>query len=156
MSTYNVPVINGKYTFTAEEADIFSQLRGTGVTSDDLEFNICLTPETEDWRVLPEGELDFRNEFAATEKFSVIGKINTVYQQVEKSITLDLIIRNEAGNVVGISSLTEMWNVLVVDGLFKLDVTATPSIPGNYPVTLLINDDLAYTSTITIVEQQAN
>ena len=156
ISTNNVPVINGKYTFTAEEADVFTQIRGTGVTSDDLKFAVCLKPEAEDWTTLPDGELTSKTQFSATEKISVVGKIETTYQQVEKSITLDLIIRNEAGDVVGISSLTEMWNVLVVDGLFKLDISTTPSIPGNYSITLLINDDLAYTTAIAIVEQQTN
>ena len=151
-STNNVPVIiNTDKKFThAVQLKQFDLLPGTGVSAENLEFAPCLTPEAENWRELPDEEMDFRTTFISGEKASIIAKIDTVCQLVEKTIDTVFVVRNEAGEVIDVSSGSEQWNVLVVDNQFKLDIPVMPSVPGNYTVSVFINNGLAYTTAITI------
>ena len=69
---------------------------------------------------------------------------------IEEPIKAVFIIRNEAGDVVALTAETTAWNVLVKDGLFKLDLPTIPAVSGKYDVTLLLNNSTAYITTITI------
>lgn len=146
------PVFKGEYTHTAADAKPFASVDDMGITADDLEFKMCLEPDDEYWRYLDDDEIDFRSEYKANEKVSFIVKVNSGYEPVNKDLEAKFIIRNSAGDVIDISSTTEDWYEMIYKGLFKLELPSVPTEPGTYTVAVYLNNGIAHTTEITIVE----
>ena len=152
LSTNNVPVIyRCTTTYTANKVDVLDKLHSIGVSRNDLTFTMCQTPEVENWREIDNSNWDIRSTFTTNESISLIGQVKVQYDAtIEEPIEAVFIIRNEAGDVVALTAETTAWNVLVKDGLFKLDLPTIPAVSGKYDVTLLLNNSTAYITTITI------
>lgn len=159
------PVVpGGEYTFTLQPADGTAVLGGElhhkvadaasfsayGVTTESMEFRMCLTPSYSGWDRWSLSDSDYRTTFAPGENASFLIKRLVEYVHTDDTVTTLFVIRDENGNIISAETSSELWADMWIRGYCALDIPSIPQAPGNYTVSVFFNGALAQEVAFTI------
>lgn len=131
-----VTVLGGSFSAEAPAADNFV---GFGVSSHQMEFQMCKTPDIEDWNRNDLVEEDYKTEFTAGEKASFLVHLTVEYNVEYEDVTTLYIIRDVAGNLVSAQSQTRRWIDMWRSGYCELDIPSLPETAGEYTIEIYFN-----------------
>lgn len=140
-------VFNNTYSYTAAEAPQFSNYN---VTSDHMEFNMCKTPDVDDWDRFDLSASDYKTTFAIGEKASFLVRMRHEYNPSGDTIVTMFVIRDSDNNIVNISTSERTWLSMWYKNYCELDIPAMPSTAGNYTITVYFNGYFASERDFTI------
>lgn len=140
-------LLNGNFASTVPETVDFS---GYGVSSKDLYFSMCWTPDVADWSRYDLSDDDYTTVFAIGDKASFLVYVDTEYNISYDEIVTMYVIRDEAGKVISADTQTRQWIDMLYRGYCELDIPALPEVAGNYTVDIYFNGMAVTTESFTI------
>jgi len=142
-------VLGGVQSYTVEAPEEFEGYR---VTSDDMEFKMCLTPSNANWDRYDLSKSDYTTSFSAGENASFLVRLRKAYGTSKDSIETLFVIRDENGNIVSTATSTRTWSKMWYKNYCELDIPAIPQAPGNYTIQVYFNSAFAYEGAFTVTE----
>lgn len=142
-------LFNNTYSYTAPEAEKFS---GYYLTSDNLWFRMCRTPEKSGWNWDEIAAEDYTTTFKVGEKASFVIKIDKIYGISRNEITTMFVIRDANGTAVQVDTTSAAWSDMWYGGYGEMDIPNMPSTPGDYTITVYFNGAYAGSADFTMTE----
>lgn len=140
-------VLGGLYTYIAPEAPAF---KGYGVTAPYMLFSMCRTPNLENWTRNDLKISDYTTTFAPGERMSFVVRLRQEYSTSSDTIVTLYVIQDESGMPVSYSTESRTWTSMWYRGYGTFNVPPLPTTPGNYTISVYLNDQLAATHAFTI------
>lgn len=140
-------VFNSIYTFEVPEAEMFS---GYWVTAENMEFQMCRTPDWEDWDHSELEDSDYTTSFKADEKASFVVYMNCGYDTSSDDIVTMFVIRNAEGTPVLVETDTRSWTSMWYKRYCEMDIPQIPSEAGSYTIEVYFNGLYAGTQDFTV------
>ena len=141
-------IFGGSYTYTAPEAQAFSD---HGATSATMTFLMCKAPNKESWNRKDVAQSAYTTSFAAGEKAGFVIRVKAYGLSSQKIVPL-FVIRDAEGNLVSaetglVRTWTQMWDVY---GYSSLNIPSLPTESGSYTMEIYFNGSTAGTVAFTI------
>jgi len=141
-------VFDGSYTYTAAEPAAFE---GYNVSSEYMEFNMCKTPDVEDWDRYDLEAEDYTTSFAVGEKASFLVRMYREYNTSNDTIVTLFLIRDAEGNIVSMDTNERTWTSMWYRNYCELDIPSIPDVVGNYSISVYFNGSLAGERNFSVV-----
>lgn len=129
-------VFNDTHQYSTADAPRFSNYN---VTVENIEFNMCKTPDKADWDRMDLSAEDYKTEFVVGEKASFLLRMRKTYNTSYDEILRLFVIRDSTGKIVCSSTSTETWISMWYKNYCELDIPQLPGTPGKYTVDLYFN-----------------
>lgn len=126
-------IFGNTFTLTLPQAEAFS---GFGLTSDDLLCRSFLAPDTEDWIWTKLEEAAFTSGFTAGNTIHLLLTTDLPIEALENTVMVSFTIRTQGGALISSHQETLNWNAMWLKNGCVLPISATPSIAGEYILTL--------------------
>jgi hypothetical protein len=143
----DVTCLKSLYSYNAQKAPSFDAYR---VSSDDLSFYMCLTPDKEKWDRYDVPSEDYRKEFAIGEKISFLVEVWTDYKKSNDEIYISYIVRDQEGTPISQDTEMMVWNDMWEDRFGELNVPRVPGVAGKYTIEIYFNGYHVTTKKFTI------
>ena len=147
LTTTGSHVFNNTYEYHTGDAPKFSNYN---VTSDHMEFNMCLTPDVENWDRFDLKPADYTTTFAVGQKASFLVRVRHEYNPMSDNIVTLFVIRDRLGNIVKTATSEQTWINMWYRGYCELDIPVMPSVAGDYLITVYFNGCYAGEREFTI------
>lgn len=134
-------VFNGSITCTAPEAQEFT---GFGITSDDMDFYMCRTPDVSPWSADDLSRFDYVTDFAVGEKASFLIWLHGNAEMADDPLNVLYIIKDTDSTTLSCISADYTWSEFWNDDYATLDLPWLPDAAGQYQVSICFNGMLAF------------
>ncbi len=136
----NSDMFGNHFTCTTPNNGSFYRQYGEYVTkASNIRFDMCLTPEVEDWERSDLAPEDYRNTFKIGEKGSFLGRITAKYGISYEDIVIAYVIAKNDGSIYSINSQTRAWSTIWYKSFGELDIPALPEEVGKYTISIYFN-----------------
>lgn len=135
---------------TPEAGEFTCTYDGFTVSSSDMLFRMCKWPGIEDWTRHDLDGQDYTTSFVPGERAAFVVRLKAVYGLSDDPVKLTFVIRNEDGSIVSLKSEMTTWNEMWDMYYCHLDVPETPSVIGDYTLTVYFNGAFACQQAFTI------
>ena len=133
-------VFDGSYTYMTAAAVDFE---GYNVSSEYMEFNMCKTPNVDDWDRYDLDASDYTTTFTAGEKASFLVRMRHEYNTSNDVIVTLFVIRNADGTIANMATNEQTWTSMWYRNYCELDIPSIPDVAGNYTISIYFNGSLA-------------
>jgi len=140
--------INNQYNYTSDAAPSF---KNYGVGAEHIRFDMCKTPDKQNWTVRDLASSDFTTEFSANGKSSFLLSIPYAYDEPDDATTITYVIYDENGGYVSSAVKNDIWSAMWDRGYCELDIPSIPTNTGNYRIAILFNGAVVNDSSFTII-----
>ena len=140
--------INNQYNYTSDAAPSF---KNYGVGAEHIRFDMCKTPDKQNWTVRDLASSDFTTEFSANGKASFLLSIPYAYDEPDDATTITYVIYDENGGYVSSAVKNDIWSAMWDRGYCELDIPSIPTNTGNYRIAILFNGAVVNDSSFTII-----
>lgn len=140
-------VFNNTYAYKTGTAPIF---RNYNVSADYMEFNMCKTPDVENWDRFDLKSADYKTTYTVGEKASFLVRMRHEYNTSSDLILTTFVIRDSAGNFVNFSTSEQTWISMWYKNYCELDIPVLPDTAGNYKITVYFNGYFAGEQEFTV------
>lgn len=155
------PVAPGaKYTFTVKAADpasttfcdefscVVPSVEGTlsltindkVLTSNDIQISMCKRPGTNSWTSTDLSDAHYTHNFKSSDKAGFLFFLKDTFQEADQILNIAVVVQDEDGGLVTISSESETWNAMWNQNYYSLNIPDTPNKIGYYVATIYINN----------------
>lgn len=155
------PVAPGaKYTFTVRAADpssttfcdefscVVPSVEGTlsltvnneVLTTNDLQISMCKRPSSGSWTSTDLSDTHYTHNFKSGENAGFLFFLKDTFQEADQIINIAVVVQDEDGGLVTISSESETWNTMWNQNYYSLNIPETPQKIGYYVATIYINN----------------
>lgn len=128
------------------------KFEGYSVSSDDMEFKMCLTPSNSNWDRYDLSKSDYTTTFEPNEEASFLVRLRRAYDTSKDNIESLFVIRDANGNIVSANTSTTTWSRMWYKNYCELDIPEIPEATGNYTIQVYFNRAFAYEGTFTVEE----
>ncbi len=136
---------------TIPDAPAFAcDYQGIAVSSEDLVFRMCRTPETSNWDRYDLRDDDFTTTFHTGENASFLVRLTKSYGVSEDDITTLFVIYSKDGTLLDVAHVTNPWVSMWYRNYCELNMPIMPSEPGDYIVNVYFNGAQAATQEFTV------
>lgn len=142
-----VPVFGGSASYTLARAEAFN---GYGITAEDMQWQMCLRPESDDWVWSDVAEESYKTSFAIGEQLAFVIHTSQSIQASADAMQIQFVLRNSEGALVHAETVTHIWDEMWTDGYCSLDVPFQPQDAGEYTLTIYFNGSFATEEVFTI------
>ena len=141
-------------TYNCPNPNIFDEY---SLPADEITAHLLKTPEQEDWSYKDITKEDYTSQFVTGEKISLILHAGCNFYIPEEDVRLMYVFRDGSGNVIPelITQETRVWKTMWINDDYhycELDLSAVPTEPGDYSLSLYFNGDAVMVITFTITE----
>ncbi len=141
-------VFRNTFTASTPEASKFS---GYLVTSDNMHFRMCNTPDKENWDRFDLTDSDYTAVFSANGRASFLVQMDTEYNESYEVITALFVIRDASGMPVSHRTTAATWYDMWLKYYCELDIPALPQTPGDYTIEVYFNGHIVHEQTFQII-----
>ena len=145
----NEAVLGGKLTYTAAEARDFNNY---GVSSTDMTFRMCLTPEYANWTRYSLSSSDYTTTFEVGQKGSFLVHLRGEYGVSREQVQILYVIRDEAGKLISAETDSNSWSSMWYHNYGEFDIPTMPSVAGNYTIQIYFDGAFAGSENFTVTE----
>ncbi len=147
-------VFGSVQTYACPNPNIFDE---HSLPASKITAHLLKTPEKEGWSYKDITKADYASQFVSGEKISLILHAGCNFYIPEDEIRLMYVFRDGEGNVIPelITHETRDWKTMWVNDDYhycELDLSAVPTAPGDYSLSLYFNGDAVMVITFSIVE----
>jgi len=143
----NASIIGGNFEFRTAAPENFS---GYGVTSRNMNFSMCKTPNKKNWDRFDLAKSDYTSTFEANQKASFLVKMNHSYKVSSDKIKTLYVIRNKSQNIVSISYTEAAWRKMWLNNYCELDIPSIPIEAGEYTISVYFNGCSVHEQSFTV------
>ncbi len=143
-------VFGGTFSTVTPPADPYS---GYLVTTDNMTFRMCKTPEAADWDRFDLQDSDYTSAFSVNSRASFLVRLDRDYNVSYENITTMFVIRDEAGVPVSHETVSKPWVDMWLKYYCELDIPSLPTTPGNYTIAVYFNGAFVHEQTFQIVSE---
>ena len=141
-------------TYNCPNPNIFDEY---SLPADEITAHLLKTPEQEDWSYKDITKEDYTSQFVTGEKISLILHAGCNFYIPEEDVRLMYVFRDGSGNVIPelITKETRVWKTMWINDDYhycELDLSAVPTEPGDYSLSLYFNGDAVMVITFTITD----
>jgi hypothetical protein len=140
--------ISKPLSYNAPKVEAFDQYR---VSAEDMSFQMCLTPEDEDWDRHDVQSSDYRTSYAIGEKASFVIKQNADRKKSNDEVRITYIIREKDGGPISLTSEIKVWNEMWNKRYCELDIPKMPGVVGEYTIEIYFNGSLTTSQNFSII-----
>lgn len=158
----NVP--GGNYTISLIPADgtaifghtvsfsipIPESFAGYGITANDLQFMMCVAPNSADWHWQDVPQDAYKTDFSPAEAAAFVVWCGVEMEASEEMMTITFLLRKEDGTLVDMTSAEFLWNAMWNQSFCELNLPFMPQTSGNYRLWIFFDGMLASTQNFTI------
>lgn len=141
-------VFDGTYAYSNEPAVNFE---GYNVSSKYMEFNMCRTPDVDDWDRYDLEAEDYTTTFKIGEKASFLVRMRHEYNTAKDNIVTLFVIRDANDNIVSFATREQTWVSMWYRNYCELDIPKLPDAAGNYKITIYFNGCFAGEREFSVV-----
>ncbi len=146
-------VLGTPYIYTADEAEIYTNnYDGYTITGEDITLKMCKRPDYSSWNRYYLSDSDYTSTFTPNQKVAFVAKLEKMYGSSRDGILILYVVRDEAGNIVSISSQYEAWNDLWYYYYGEFNVPQVPTKSGTYTMDVFFNSGLVHSQDFTITQ----
>ena len=149
MTSTGSHVFNSTFEYFVNQTPDFNNYN---VSADKMEFNMCKTPEKEDWDRFDLNAEDYTTTFAIGEKASFLIRVRNQYNPLSDNIVSMFVIRNESGEIVKVATSEQTWVNMWYKGYCELDIPVMPDSAGSYTITVYFNGYYAGERDFTVTK----
>jgi len=135
---------------TGNAASFLWETDGFQVSSENLQFQMCKTPDKLNWTREDLKTGDYTTNFSVSQKASFLVASLNISGTTAANVTIAFIVRNENGTPISYSESTHAWNDLWNNNDCELDIPSMPAAAGSYTVEVYFNGGLAVSQQFTI------
>lgn len=141
-------VFNNTYAYKTNPAPIF---RNYNVSADYMEFNMCKTPDVENWDRFDLTSADYKTTYTVGEKASFLVRMRHEYNTSSDLIVATFLIRDNTGKIVNFSTSEQTWISMWYKNYCELDIPTMPDAAGNYTITVYFNGYFAGEQEFSVI-----
>jgi len=139
-------------TYACPNPQIFDE---HSLPADKITAHLLKTPEKENWSYKDITKNDYTSQFASGDKISLILHAGCNFYIPEDEVRLMYVFRNGEGNVIPelITHDQRIWKAMWINDDYhycELDLSAVPTQPGDYSLSLYFNGDAVMVITFSI------
>ena len=133
-------LLNSRKEITTGEAIPFDwNFDGYEVHQDDLIFNMCKTPDKENWTVNDLKDEDYTTEFTVGDPASFLVKITKRYSASSENVSVLYVIRNQDGHPIQTALTNSAWKDMWYRNYCELNIPVMPTTAGSYTMEVYFN-----------------
>ncbi len=137
--------------YTADEAKAFTcNYYNYVVNAEDMEFKMCITPDSENWNVYTLSADDYTTTFSPGQSASFLVYLNATPGYSEKVIQIQYVIRSADGNIVSIDSGSGIWYYLWKNRYGTFNIPSIPQEAGDYTVDIYFDGAIVTTQAFSV------
>lgn len=138
----------GTVEYDAPEAPAFS---GYWVKAEDILFDMCITPDVENWDRYDVPQKDYTTSFKVGSSASFVMRLTREYTTSDDEIVTMFVIRDREGRIISNATETRTWTEMWYRGYGKLTLPFLPTEPGDYTVWVYFNGTAATNRSFEVV-----
>jgi len=143
-----VTVFDDTVEFDAPEAPGFS---GYWVNAEDILFDMCITPDVENWDRFDVANEDYTTTFKVGSSASFVMHLTREYTTSDDEIITLFVVRDREGKIISNATETRTWSEMWYRGYGKLTLPFLPTEPGGYTVWIYFNGTAATSRSFEVV-----
>ena len=138
-------VFQSSYSVETPAADEFY---GYMVTTQDMTFQMCLSPGGRDWTW--RNVRTYKDTFKIGETAAFVMRLGRTYNTSPDMITIMYVIRDKNNFIVDMSYTSQTWTSMWYQSYGELEVPSIPQIPGNYTMDIYFNGSFVHNQNFTV------
>ena len=146
---------NDAVTFFCESAEYdapeATKYAAHQVTTENMTFTMCITPDKEYWTKDDIREADKTTTFEVGQSASFTMSLNRATEQVDDMVVTLYVIHDAEGNLISNAYESRTWDEMWSYRQGKLTIPFMPEMPGTYTVDIYFDGMLATTQTFEII-----
>ena len=135
---------------TADTEDFSIVINNKKIVADNFEFSLFRHPDKEGWTRYDVNDSHFTNTLTLDEEAGFIGFLAKKYEESNVDFTTTIVVRNEQGEILGISSQTGTWKSVWSNNYTVFLFPTLPDEAGVYTVSVYLNGQFAQEQTFSI------
>ncbi len=143
-----VTVFDDTVEFDAPEAPGFS---GYWVNAEDILFDMCITPDVENWDRFDVANEDYTTTFKVGSSASFVMHLTREYTTSDDEIITLFVVRDREGKIISNATETRTWSEMWYRSYGKLTLPFLPTEPGGYTVWIYFNGTAATSRSFEVV-----
>ncbi len=137
----------GKAEFNAPAAAGFNSYK---LTADNLTFSMTPTPSDARWDPSKVAKKDFKTTYSAGQLASFVVKSSRTPGKSTNAVTTLIVIRDENGVPVSVTSHDRVWNDMWINRYCKIEMPFMPETAGSYTAELYWGGAIVHTQSFTV------
>lgn len=124
------------------------------VTSGDMEFSMCKTPNRSSWNHTHVAQSDYTTSFQIGESASFVSHLTKRTSKLENKVTTLYVIRDAEGSFISANKETRTWDDMWDDRYGELTIPVMPDVPGSYTVEIYFDGCSVTTQSFEILASE--